>query len=544
MTDVAEHSGASSPEPGSWATHARPYSAGNWKGSSHSPFAVRRAQWPSQTNGAEMMENFLQQHLTAILHPIAEHVKELQNAVKQLNASMRDASAEATYDREKLSGHDQALAACRQEMLQALEQLRAEFHAGDVAILEGHAEQLGDLSKQQGKTGVALQKVDHRLEKAEAAVNVLRKALEESNAERHEGDLKLWQAQLQGKRLEEALPSLLSKQASLEEDYRDFRSNMLHARAMVDKMGYVVNELPSKASVEECMKAATEAAKTFTSDNERYASLENSIGAVRESVDGHNRRLADIEVRAGDSQLEIRRLQVDLELIGVQTGKENNSMERLGELETALVGVKKDLDFDTDRGKRLEEAMKDAGRKIQKNAMEIRQQEQVIAMVHKDAGACQQQVTDFASRVPQLEKGHQAAGDQLVTLAAKLNDLTDLHSAVEIGLAQQQTETEKALFASKRLNRDLDSACATIKMLQEALEQTNDDVARVAGHLDLAHDYLHGISKGVQDTHQKVSLGQDGLLPPKAERRTLPALPAPKPKSLVSGTAGTPRTAS
>jgi len=547
MTDVAELSGASSPEPGAWATPTRPLSAGNWKGTSaaHSPFAVRRAQWQTASNGSEIMETFLQQHLTAILHPIAEHVKELQVAVKQLNSAMRDAHAEATYEKEKLAGQQQELTVCRQEMVEALDKLRADFHAGDVAILEGHAVQLGDLAKQQGKTGAALQKTEQRLEKAEAAVNVLRKELEESNAERHQGDLKLWQAQLQAKRLEEALPSLLSKQSSLEEEHREFRSNVLQTRALVDKMSCVVNELPSKASVEECMKAATSSAQTFTSDNDRYASLEESIGAVREGVAGHNRRLADIELRAADSQLQIRRLQVDLELIGVQTGKENNSLERLDELETALTAVKKDLDVDMDRGRRLEEAMKDNGRRIQKNTMELQQHEQSIAMIHNEAGKCQNQVKELATRIPPLEKGQQTAGEQLSTVAAKTKDLEDLHSAVEIGLAQQQTETEKAQFASKRLNRDLDSACDTIKTLQEALDQTNEDVARLAAHLDLAHDYLHGISKGVQDTHQKVSLGQDGLLPPKAERRTLPALPAPKPKSLISGgSAGTPRTTS
>jgi len=548
MADVTK----GSPGFGGDAADTRPLSRGGasdvqsvgWNDAttSHSPYAVRHAMWPNAANGSDVMQAFLQQHLTAILHPVAEHVQELQDAVRQLAAALHEADAKAEHIVHRAAGDEQALEDYKQEMAQALDAIRAELRPGDVAVLEGHGDRIDDLEKRHAKTGTLAAKAEQRLEKAEQAIDALRKALHDSDAARHESDLKLWQTKLHAQSLEDALPSLWKKMGLLEEGHQDLRSNVLQTRAMVDKLDVIVGQLPSKESVDTCLKAATAATKTIGTINERHQVLEQTIGTVRQDTAEQVRRLGPLEDRMEETLKKLNKLQEELQLIGVKSDEAlPEAVLRLDRLDSGLAALQREMQIE--QGKALDQKLKDVTKQAQNTATELRQQGEVVAMLHTDAGESAKQIADLAARLPPLETGQQKTGEQVTVLAAQLEDLGHVHTALEIGLAQQQTESEKAQFAIKRVNRDLDSACNTIKNLQEALDQTNDDISRVASHLDLAHDYLHGMSKGVQDTHQKVSLGHDGLLPPKTERRTLPSLPAPKPRPL-SGNLATPRAGS
>merc|ERR1712064_245490 len=86
--------------------------------------------------------------------------------------------------------------------------------------------------------------------------------------------------------------------------------------------------------------------------------------------------------------------------------------------------------------------------------------------------------------------------------------------------------------------KDLSNTNSHVQALNGELGTTCDGVAKIASGLDVANEYLHGLSSGFQDAHRCVMDGQDGLLPPISDKReVLPKL-SPRPRPVTASLRG------
>merc|ERR1740121_3371633 len=103
------------------------------------------------------------------------------------------------------------------------------------------------------------------------------------------------------------------------------------------------------------------------------------------------------------------------------------------------------------------------------------------------------------------------------------------------GLARQEREGRRSLDERRgELERTVADALRDLKGLTVDLGKTKEAMTEQGALLDLAHEYIHGLGCGVQDTHRQVLSGANGMLPPMSARggeRTLPGLPKPRPMS-------------
>lgn len=91
-------------------------------------------------------------------------------------------------------------------------------------------------------------------------------------------------------------------------------------------------------------------------------------------------------------------------------------------------------------------------------------------------------------------------------------------------------ELEKANSRVYGCEKGLENADKGIKQLTSDITSINDKMSRTSNHLNLAHEYLNGMTKGIADAQKHVSSGMDGMLPMKEQQLSLPGLPGAIPR--------------
>merc|ERR1712083_405681 len=92
-----------------------------------------------------------------------------------------------------------------------------------------------------------------------------------------------------------------------------------------------------------------------------------------------------------------------------------------------------------------------------------------------------------------------------------------------MGLQKMETYTSTTRHALGQTN-------AVVQHLHGDLGTTKGGLEKTAVRLDLAHEYIHGMSRGLQETHKLSLAGQDGMLAPKHginRTQPLPMIGAP-----------------
>lgn len=80
--------------------------------------------------------------------------------------------------------------------------------------------------------------------------------------------------------------------------------------------------------------------------------------------------------------------------------------------------------------------------------------------------------------------------------------------------------------------RRLDENSNRLHAVNKEVTSTSEEVSNMSGRVDIAHDYLHGLGKGLMAAHSQVVDGQEGMLPYKDKQSSsLPALPEMHKKS-------------
>eukprot|EP00927_Polykrikos_kofoidii_P036672 TRINITY_DN30951_c0_g1_i1.p1 TRINITY_DN30951_c0_g1~~TRINITY_DN30951_c0_g1_i1.p1 ORF type:complete len:473 (+),score=93.97 TRINITY_DN30951_c0_g1_i1:91-1509(+) len=465
------------------------------------------------------MKDFIQEHMTSILRPFADHVVELKSLVKQLREDLTETATLSTKNSHRLDLHDPRIATLEANCAK----VRADFdalHPQFLKLRELHFK----LDIDHNLTKENLVKTDQRHAALQGFVNEL-SALEsddrnciaklqrdlantDSNAgklARSHADLKTFTDGLHNRHEETVLT--LAKTKQLAEDTHE--------------------TLKSHISAADFRHRENWKAVSFIQDNWRNMEdmLSNSMRMLRKQAE----------------DLEATSMEVNLLNCQINGGKpeDDDGPVRNHRIGTAPFVVK-------DRFDEIERNFRKIATSLESNIGSVHDLTQTVRgntdVIQRNSGDIQSFVQVQSNHNIRINGLFQRTG----VLEKRADVLTDRADVVDIDLTNLRTQSEQAFSNlrqhseeldlvrahQKRSDESLDDAHRGVQNLNVELGVTRGVVAKIDARLNLAHDYVQGLSKGFQDTHQKVVHGKEGMLVPmQTTTRTLPKIPGSLPPS-------------
>jgi len=466
-----------------------------------------------------MMQMFIQQHMTSILSPIAEHVRDLQDQVDQILIDVPSLNGLMEKSENRLDHCEQKLTHLWTSMSQSTSRVDELQH--DIMKV---ADARNTLEAQHEVTKAALGRADGVLQATASSVLELRQNLKDSDA--HIRMLQIASAEI-NKNLAERLEPGLQQVREFNDAMNERQLDLVQELKQTKQFGKITNE-----ALKEFMRTFEEQRKD---DNKRFGRLVEQTTCLETGLADTNHRLQTQSDNLTTTNTDLRQLRAGLEqTCGSLQGLEaqhgetvravQNTMARTTKSEEAITQGSIDLaseksyllDLLQDQGTKLGRAILDV------SALDQTQRSQIEAM----------QVLEHRSS--DLEARAKKSDDQSDSFEKRLRSLDVWQSKTTDEVDYLQNEHKKTSMHVQTTSRALDAACSKLHGLCCDLEVTNDNMGKMGQRVDLAHQYFGGLSKGFQNTHKRVVAGEDGMLPPKATSSgqfTLPMISAATPRS-------------
>jgi len=464
--------------------------------------------------GEDLMQGFIRHHMTSILHPFADHVKDLQEQTHDLGRQLADGDAKSAQAEVRLGQHDQKLLA----MWTSLAQTNARLESTQLDLQKSIEDRV-KLEADHAVTKALLGRTGNGITNFKATIDDLQK-LAESNQEKI-------------KQLEKCVYDLEGKGQEQETDKSDqvgnLHSNLDRLKDICDKLQHRTNDIAqslqntsqlsdsNREGLSDLVRAIDqqkkEDARVFTMQTEHLNSLEAMLGDTNRNVAGQAEHLKSV---AAEVELlkPCRKQCEEIEPMKAQQNgmKEvvNKHMERIGTLEDVLSSHKQETEKELSR---LAELDMEKDTRVRKSAAEIQDLEAKVK-------GHTERLHPLERRTAGLQDGHQKMGDQLSNHESDMRAMKAAQQASLSRLDQHGTELDKANMCLQNHQRNLDNARGDLEGLRADLGGATDNMGRLSSRLDLCHNYFSGLSKGFQDTHRHIVSGEGGFLPPKSPSGT------------------------
>jgi len=201
--------------------------------------------------------------------------------------------------------------------------------------------------------------------------------------------------------------------------------------------------------------------------------------------------------------------------------------KRLQSLEEAVAKVSGDLA--TELEKDLFRRVLEVARSVAQHEADIEKNRQFLQNMEAVQRSFGEHLKRHENRSLDLEVKEEKLRLRADMLDAHFCGLANTTKEAAVKLDTHALEMERARARQQQLDCELGAANSTLQALSSEVGSTHRDVAYVTSRLDLAHDYIDGIGKGLKDTHRHVLGGTGGMLAPRNGRTgTLPGLhPSP-----------------
>lgn len=487
---------------------------------------------PSTGEGEHSMKIFIQEHMTSILHPMAETVQELSRTLKKLSDDTVNLSNISERNSEHIGAHEQRLLLFGAGLSRTNDDLTCTRN--DLSeVMDKQVTLEGDLD---------LTKVT--LNKTEGILNATANAGQESRKLADDIDSRLRQTQLS---LSEAnvthlgFADRLSELRNLHDGLNDRHMQMMTSLQQVKQSDENTRSM-MKRHIGSVEKQKKDDQRSFSLLDERVKTMEAMILDISHKTSNHAKQ---IKVMSSD----LRHCVAELgEVIGVQQGQaaKDQSQDTAADKDRAerQTGAEK---F-SNRMTRLEEGLaqlhrqqnqekeavtnrhKDMQEVVYKVAADVKENSGNLDALAKTAKYNEDRLIRNETKIAQAESNI----DKVFRLEEKVDgdvrqlgmNLRDLQSTVEY----QKHELGKTNTNLANTRQDIESTNGQIKQLNLDLVDMQGAMTKIGTRLELAHEYFQGMSKGFQDTHKRVTAGADGMIPPKtiSSRKMLPDIPGSK----------------
>jgi len=456
----------------------------------------------------EYMQNFVRNHMTSILFPLAEHVREIQ---AQLEAVTRDfAVAEDARADQKQKLSDQVY------------------------------KELTDLAN-------GLQQTNARLEKAELAIAPPEPDQQEAVQDNTHVDLKKAVADIRA--LERKVTDMQGSSQELDDKFQALQLSSTKTGKQVVEHGETLNQLND---LYKCLsyrlvdidKDVGNSAKLHKRNERSIASFHASYEQQKEEDQKQFARLNDewisFDDRLGDTNRNLQReadrlisSQQDIQALKKAVDSERTSAVKLEALQKRLLEVVASVKAQSEQLVKVDE---EVDRFKKDHLAEKRTMTDLIQEL------CRQAST-HASDIHLLEETQVKQGDMMKKTDRCLTDFhvqfTDLKSLAEqtnkevlaIGVWQkdstakmgsQRAAVQKAQADAQQAFKEVDAVNIQLNALRDDLGNVNGTLAQLSSNYDFCSKNMQGLSKGLQETYRHVVMGERGMLAP---RNSLTASP-------------------
>lgn len=501
---------------------------------------------PSSGEGENSMKVFIQEHLVCLMQPLAEAVTDIQRSIRHIKEGTTQANGISERNMEHISAHEQKLTLLggqldrinndlvtqRNELAEAFERT-APFEGEldlvklSVSRLEVHIQATADAGK-----GIPqmIDDVDSRVRQAQLSIsetNVNHMAFADRLSEirnLHDG--------LNDRHMQ--MMSTLQQFRSADENTR---SQVKRHIATSDK--HKKDAQRSFALIEDRLKSAetmlldtahktqtnTKTLKTMSND------LKHVLGEVGEVV-GIQQGMSANSVKADSHRLS----QIGSDTANASQERAERPAEvfgnKLGRMEEALALVHRNQAFEKESNTTFRHNFDEI---IKKTVDEARHNAIQLEAATKTFRSNEDRILRNENRINQCE----GAVEKAQKLAEKTDtDTRNLELSIREfdGLVElEKHERDKTNTSVAQAFKEIEAVKVDIQPLPRRLDDIEGALSKIGMRIELAHEYVQGVSKGFQDTHKRVTAGLDGMLPPKTvtNRKMLPDIPGSRAPSTV-----------
>jgi len=482
---------------------------------------------PSSGDGENSMKLFMMEHLTFILQPLSETITEVQNSLKRIRDDTAHATSIAERNMEHISAHEQKL----------------------ILLGAGLSRVNDDITNQRKETAVALEKfvtlegevdlTNVSLTKMEAYVKATANAGHDLPQMVDDFDLRIRQAELtvsemnvfamaftdrlhEMRNLHDGLDNrhlqtvvALQELKKSEENTRTVVQRQVATRDSIKKdVERSVTLLEDRLKVAEEMvleskQKTQETAKGLKAMEEGLQGVLGEVGEVANVQQGLNATTKDRQ-----SPEPAKQDQSPAERFG----------SRMGKIEESISQINRNAAFEKDAQTKWQ---KEVDEMINKCVIDMRDKSLNMEAATETAKGNENRSLRNEGRITMaesnIEKVMKLAEKGIEDAQILIQPFRELTYTVDL----QKFEIEKVNQHVARVEEEIPPLSEEIEVLNRYVVDMQGVVSKIGMRLELAHEYMQGVSKGVQDTQKRVSAGLDGMMPPKnvTNRKMLPEIP-------------------
>eukprot|EP00928_Gymnodinium_smaydae_P054841 TRINITY_DN38541_c0_g1_i1.p1 TRINITY_DN38541_c0_g1~~TRINITY_DN38541_c0_g1_i1.p1 ORF type:complete len:513 (+),score=148.56 TRINITY_DN38541_c0_g1_i1:229-1767(+) len=489
------------------------------------------------------MNDFVEQHLVALLRPTAQHVRSLQGALAGLQDDVVAQGALFGGAQAKLNSHEHSLASLGEELA------RVNLRVSDV-----RAEAIAEVRKELGLDDAEQKvKVEEQLRILHSRVMALQLAWQGADGsinrlQKEAADVAAFQA-----RAEQTLATLGSQAEAQQHAHLGLSERLEITRRQLQDFG---RDLQRQGH--DLMALGKETRAGFSRTDRHMELLEAKFADCNLGVRDNKSRLASLTGDMTSTLEDVKALKA--ELMEDRTGQEQHVLSQnaqrqqqaqdAAEQRKQVRNVRQTLELLCGRVEssmqdiqRLLESVSGAEKTVQELCCRVDEHAGSLASHERDLGRLDKDLLEQSKWGKTLvEHGGQlellkARSEQAVAALATLDDFS-AHAAGKLdsqGLCLKELGEWRSSCSAR-----LDGADERVRELSSEVAVTSSAAAKTALGIDMAHEFLAGVSRGFQGAHERVIRGADELLPyKKGPPRSLPQLPGPPPKASAPELAAT-----
>jgi len=483
-----------------------------------------------------VMQDFVSKHMTHILQPVADHVRQLQVQVEHLESVIMSTSSRAAQTKEVSDNHSKEM----RSVLQQLTHLnsRCQQQQTDLATT---ASEHALLHADHDRSKVQMRKLKAEVQSSEDGLKTIQERLQDlegSCEEVSQAQSKMQEGTSDTARtvqqLEDGQKALMYKTLTLEEDQTGVSKKIASNQKSISDLGKRF-ELQRA----EDLKTTATLADRLTYLEQMQGDVQRNITRIDGKIKQNEASIADLRHQATEAEQPVQQRPsmvpdlVDLEKLiadATETQEAQARFSRLDQVESDAQSFRKAYVVDQQN---LKNGIESLGKQLasgldtMQGLAEVQQKHNT--MLRKSEWSISSLQGDIKKLTEQNANMEQEVGEHLPSWERELEAKMAVHTQSLQQVIGDMEQTRQEVVACDSRWSDASKLLASVAA----------DLEKMGKSQDLCLGSLAGFSKGFQDMSRCVALGENGMLQP---TRPTSALPRIRPTSAMAGTLPSART--
>jgi chromosome segregation ATPase len=456
------------------------------------------------------IQDFVRVHMMSILHPFAEHVRELQMQMGQLSEKASNTSVEVDQHKTKLHHHEAQLSATFSNIRESKEQAQA-----ICSDLAGTQRELSELQTAHNKTKASLGKTETEIQMQTSMLQTLKKDCQDTSSK--VDDLLSSSADLTtrlGENVEKRLDCMHDFCKDVQDRQVDMQKALEHSKrdseTLARRLDMIMQSCSQKreadvANFEALAKDLDGLEAKLTDASGNIEEHTNKFGSMSAKIENLRQSIMEL-VRPDQLQVPLDELRHSLDELEVRAHKSEESIA--------------DIIFDSTSERRsLENSIRKVDQKVEKAASDVLHLEENKELVSNSLHSMGQRSANLESKQLKFREHVDAIEQEMSCFTAWQKETAET-------LVDHASRLDQGRSGIQQAHNLLDINNTSISSLKRDVGAAHEALSTLTVRLDICYKYFQGLGKGLQDTHRHVLAGEGGMLPPKSDfGMALPVLP-------------------